>query len=53
MLGIFSDYTPRFVKQYVNLSMDIRRAFEQYRDEVREGAFPTLDHCFIVRETGE
>ena len=53
MLGIFSDYTPRFVKQYANLSTDMRRAFEQYRDEVRAGAFPTIDHCFIVRETGE
>lgn len=53
MLGIFSNYTPRFVKQYANLSTDMQRAFEQYRDEVRAGAFPTMDHCFVVRETGQ
>lgn len=50
MLGMFSSYTPRFVKQYATLSADIRRAFQEFRDEVRSGAFPALEHCFAVKQ---
>lgn len=47
-LGLFSGYTPRFVKQYIDLSALIRDAFARYEDDVRTGAFPALDHCFGV-----
>lgn len=47
-LGLFSEYTPRFAKQYIDLSTPIRDAFARYKDDVRSGAFPTLDHCFGV-----
>lgn len=48
MLGLFTDYTPRFAKQYANLSVKIKEVFSEYRQEVRAGSFPTLDHCFGV-----
>ncbi|MGY6274750.1 3-methyl-2-oxobutanoate hydroxymethyltransferase [Methylomonas sp. MgM2] len=47
-LGLFSDYTPRFVKRYIDLSALIRDAFARYEHEVRTGAFPALEHCFGV-----
>lgn len=53
MLGMFSSYTPRFVKKYATLSADIRRAFQEFRDEVRSGAFPALEHCFAVKQAVE
>ncbi|MFA6994733.1 MAG: 3-methyl-2-oxobutanoate hydroxymethyltransferase [Candidatus Paceibacterota bacterium] len=47
-LGLFSDYTPRFAKQYIDLSALIRESFARFEDDVRSGAFPTLEHCFDV-----
>lgn len=48
MLGIFSEYKPRFVKHYADLRSGMRNAFEQYRDEVRSGVFPAMSHCFGI-----
>jgi 3-methyl-2-oxobutanoate hydroxymethyltransferase len=33
-LGLFSDYTPRFAKQYIDLSALIREAFARFEDDV-------------------
>jgi 3-methyl-2-oxobutanoate hydroxymethyltransferase len=41
LLGITSGYVPKFVKAYANLANEIQHAVTQYRDEVREGKFPT------------
>jgi 3-methyl-2-oxobutanoate hydroxymethyltransferase len=49
MLGLFQAFTPKFVKKYANLAEDIKKAFEQYIREIREGAFPTLDYCYKMR----
>lgn len=40
MLGMFSDYTPKFVKQYANVGTIIRDAVTDYINEVNSGAFP-------------
>jgi len=48
MLGIFSDYKPRFVKHYADLGSGMRTAFAQYRDEVKSGVFPAMSHCFAA-----
>ncbi|MGQ7270040.1 3-methyl-2-oxobutanoate hydroxymethyltransferase [Marinobacter nauticus] len=50
VLGLFSDYTPKFAKQYTNLSKTIAEVFSQFEREVRQGDFPTKDHCFGVKE---
>ncbi|WCM24345.1 3-methyl-2-oxobutanoate hydroxymethyltransferase [Paraburkholderia bryophila] len=58
MLGAFSAYTPRFVKQYAEANAIMERAIRQYADEVRSGAFPESKHCFAygkplaISETG-
>lgn len=46
VLGLTSDYLPRFVKKYANLSGDITTAIRNYRDEVRGGQFPDADHGY-------
>jgi 3-methyl-2-oxobutanoate hydroxymethyltransferase len=49
MLGIFEVFIPRFVKKYANLASAMRLAFEQYAQEVVEGKFPTLEHCYKMK----
>jgi 3-methyl-2-oxobutanoate hydroxymethyltransferase len=51
MLGLFEDLSPSFVKRYAELAPILRAAFTRYRDEVRAGAFPGLEHSFL-REGG-
>ncbi len=46
MLGLFTDFRPRFVKQYADLGRAITRAAEAYCREVREGQFPGPEHSF-------
>lgn len=46
MLGLFDDFRPRFVKQYVDLGRDIVDAVETYCREVRDGNFPAGEHSF-------
>ena len=50
LLGLFSRYRPKFVKQYVNLGPLIVRAVQQYAREVREGKFPDEAHSFKMKE---
>ncbi|MDD7520507.1 MAG: 3-methyl-2-oxobutanoate hydroxymethyltransferase [Lachnospiraceae bacterium] len=40
MLGMFSDYTPKFVKQFANVGTIIKDAVTDYINEVNSGAFP-------------
>jgi 3-methyl-2-oxobutanoate hydroxymethyltransferase len=46
MLGLTSGYVPRFVKPFADLKSTIRNAVERYRDEVRDGRFPSDEHSF-------
>ena len=46
MLGMFEKFTPKFVKKYATLNIDIRTAIEQYIDEVKERKFPGEEHSF-------
>lgn len=40
MLGITSEFSPRFLRRYLNLYDDIKGAVEQYIDDVRSVDFP-------------
>jgi len=50
MLGLFDRFTPKFAKRYVNLSEQMLKAFEAYREEVLKGVFPTDQHSFHIDE---
>jgi len=46
VLGLNSDYAPRFTKAYADLKTTVTDAVRQFRDEVRGGAFPAKEHTF-------
>jgi len=46
MLGLFDIYTPKFVKQYVDLKGVMTGAVKNFIAEVREGKFPDEEHSF-------
>lgn len=48
MLGLFSDFTPKFVKQFTNVGEIVKGAFEGYIREVQEGTFPAQEHTFKI-----
>jgi 3-methyl-2-oxobutanoate hydroxymethyltransferase len=46
VLGLFNDFTPRFVKRYAELGPLVTEAVQTYAAEVRSRTFPTASHCF-------
>ncbi len=48
VLGIFTDFKPRFVKRYAELAPLISEAAAAYAAEVRARRFPGPEHCFGV-----
>lgn len=50
MLGMFSDFTPKFVKRYANVGGVMREAFANYAAEVASGAFPTEEHTYKIKD---
>ena len=46
ILGLFDAFKPKFVKRYAEIGNEIRKAFEQYAKEVREGKFPSDEFSF-------
>lgn len=50
MLGLFERFKPKFVKQYVNLSLLILEAIKDYKQDVLEGKFPAPEHSFTIKK---
>ena len=48
MLGLFDAFTPRFVKQYVNLNEVILKALQSFRDDVGARGFPLEEHFYTM-----
>jgi 3-methyl-2-oxobutanoate hydroxymethyltransferase len=48
MLGMFSDFTPKFVKQYAQLNHSIKDAVGGYIREVKALQFPEKQHTFCI-----
>ena len=46
LLGLYERFTPKFVKQYLNLAPMIKEALTQYKTEVENGTFPGPEHVF-------
>ena len=50
VVGLFERFTPKFVKQYINLTPMIREAIAQYKDDVEAGVFPGPEHVFAMNK---
>lgn len=46
ILGLFTDFTPKFVKRYADLAGTVATAAEAFAADVRARRFPELAHCF-------
>jgi 3-methyl-2-oxobutanoate hydroxymethyltransferase len=46
MLGLFDDFTPKFVKRYADLKTAMSGAVKDFISDVKERKFPTEEHSF-------
>ena len=50
LLGVFTDFKPKFTKRFANLTEVAVKGITQYISEVKSGAFPDDDHSYGVDE---
>lgn len=50
MLGMFSGFSPKFVKRFADLGPQMGAAFAEYIREVRQGTFPGPEHGFAMED---
>lgn len=50
MLGMFSDFTPKFVKRFGDIGSAMTEAFQAYVQEVEQGQFPAEEHGFTIAD---
>ena len=48
MLSMFSDFCPKFVKQFANVGQAMREANTPNNNEVQAGTFPSEEHTFKI-----
>jgi 3-methyl-2-oxobutanoate hydroxymethyltransferase len=52
LLGLFTEFRPRFVKRYADLGAEVAKAAAAYAEEVRSRRFPGPEHCFLPASAG-
>ena len=51
MVGMYDNFTPKFVKKYADVGKELLRGFTDYCKDVREGRFPNDDeHTYNISE---
>ncbi len=50
LLGMFSDFTPKFVKKYANVGEIMKEAFKEYKNEVHSGVFPAKEQEYVISD---
>lgn len=51
-MGMFDDFTPKFVKRYAEMGEEMGKAAAEYAKEVKARTFPADEHCYGVRKDG-
>lgn len=50
MLGMHSDFAPKFVKKFASLQAQMIEAIKEYKQEVTARTFPAKEHTFAIAE---
>ncbi len=50
MLGMFTDFVPKFVKQFGNIGEMMTQSFKDYDQEVKARTFPDEEHSFKMKD---
>ena len=50
ILGMYDKIRPKFAKRYMNLSDDIVKALENYKNDVELGTFPSQENWFSMND---
>ena len=48
MLGMFSDYVPKFVRQFAHVGEIMKDAVKQYIEDINSGVFPAEEHTYKI-----
>lgn len=48
VLGMFSDFIPKFVKRFANVGEIMTQAFKDYDAAVKDGSFPQEQHTYAI-----
>ena len=51
VLGLYEKIKPKFAKRYLELSLDIVKAIESYKNDVVSGKFPSNEHSFSMERS--
>jgi 3-methyl-2-oxobutanoate hydroxymethyltransferase len=46
LLGLFTEFTPKFVRRYADLRSQVLEAIRRYKEEVEMGKFPSEDESY-------
>lgn len=50
MVGMFSDFTPKFVRKFADVGTIMREAFAEYDKAVKDGSFPAKEHEYTISD---
>ena len=50
LVGMFEEFTPKFVKRYANIGAEIRKALQAYKEDVEAHRFPASEHSTYMEE---
>lgn len=50
MLGMFSDFTPKFVRRFADIGAVMKDAFAAYDTAVKDGSFPAKEHEYAISD---
>lgn len=48
MLGMYQDFSPKFVKHFAEIGKTMKEAFDNYSKEVKNSSFPAVEHTFKI-----
>ncbi len=50
LVGMFEEFTPKFVRRYANIGAEIRKALQAYKEDVEARRFPASEHSTYMEE---